>query len=129
MDTVEQGEALRAAQELVAAWGREHYEAGLLGQLVAVTDRLDGEDYGAATDRIAQLAIAALGNGGVRFIVRSRELFDAQAALGAAEYAAAQRSSPVRWKSVGRAEVTLEMAEAALLAAAVLDADPEPVAD
>lgn len=123
MDTLTADAALAAARRLALVWGAAYYEAAYAGaDMNEVT--VDGERLGDAASRWGDLvASAGLASAAQSFERAATSYLAAQAALGRAEAATDgdHRAVPsVRWKTLGRAEAHVELAERDLRRAAGL---------
>lgn len=87
---------------------------------------MDGERHDQAVERWKRMVAEVFGlEAAMAFASAAGAVLTAQVRLAQSELAADARSAPVRWKAVGRAELTLEIAEAALRAAASPRARPD----
>jgi hypothetical protein len=112
---------------LVEAWGRAHYDVALDGARINPDTRVDGEGFADMMKRLPTLAGEAVGvQGALGFVRLVPAVFDAQSALGQAHRRADERQSYQAGVAVGRAEVRLEVAEAALRESARLAAAAVP---
>lgn len=117
--STEQLAVLDDACRLVRRWGKASFAAAGDPNHPAVLD-LDGENTVAATDRWTAMVEGVRGSGAAAVFAAAAETYlQAQSRLGVFETRAAEQGSPVRWKAVGRAELVVELAEAALQEAAI----------
>lgn len=113
MRTLNDLEALDAACDLVAAWGRAYYEAAYADRPISLLE-VGGEDLVDATQRWIDLAGPALGVAAIGpFGTAAAGVLHAQEQLGRADRAAAADPVFDAGVVVGEARARLEFAETA----------------